>query len=60
MQKQFIIILSFILLLTSIANANNKEKNTKFEILRSADKTINQTIEQISESRKVTAHELRN
>ncbi len=53
MQKQFIIILSFILLLTSIANANNKEKNTKFEILRSADKTINQTIEQISESRKV-------
>ena len=60
MQKQFIIILSFILLLTSIANANNKEKNTKFEILRSADKTINQTIEQISESRKVTAHEFRN
>lgn len=53
MYKQFIIILSFILLLTSIANANNKEKNIKFEILRSADKTINQTIEQISESRKV-------
>ncbi len=53
MQKQFIIIFCFILLLTSIANANNKEKNIKFEILRSADKTINQTIEQISESRKV-------
>lgn len=53
MQKQFIIILSLILLLTSVANAKNKEKNIKFEILRSADQTINQTIEQISEARKI-------
>lgn len=53
MQKQFIIIFMFILLFTSIVNAETKDENKKFEILKSADYTVNQTIKEVSETRKI-------
>ena len=51
MQKQFIIIFTFILLCTAIVNAETK--NNKFEVIKSIDKTINETINEIAISRKI-------
>lgn len=51
MQKKLTIILAFILLFTTIANAETKNK--KFEVIKAVDQTINQTIDEIGQTRKV-------
>ena len=51
MKKKITIILTLILLFTTIANA--KTKNNKFEVIQAVDQTINQTINEIGQTKKI-------
>ena len=50
-KKKITIILTLILLFTTIANA--KTKNNKFEVIQAVDQTINQTINEIGQTKKI-------
>lgn len=51
MKKKITIILTLILLFTTIANA--KTKNNKFEVIQAVDQTINQTINEMGQTKKI-------
>ena len=51
MKNKITIILTLILLFTTIANA--KTKNNKFEVIQAVDQTINQTINEIGQTKKI-------
>ena len=51
MKNKITIILTLILLFTTIANA--KTKNNKFEVIQAVDQTINQTINEMGQTKKI-------